>query len=838
MGKIIQAAIIVLVFLGSLNTYGQIVGLRIPDTTSFAGDTIEIPVYVDDDLTGLNVLSFQLEISFTAACLEPLAALPAGTMSAGWDPVEYKTWTPGKITIAAAGSTPLSGKGVLIMIRFRCIKAAYSGISFSGTENNLFNEGIPELVLDNGSINIQPKPVITVRPDVGLLTSGDNLQFSVQGGTPPFQWSVTVDSVASVNSSGLLTAGERGFTRVIAEDATGIIDTTNSFVEVRGLRLSIPDTSGWQGNLISIPVYSSDVGELDIISGVFTITFNQQAILHATGISKTGTLLESCDNLTLNTNVPGQVSISFALTEPLTGSGPLIHISFMASHGAGGTYLDFGETLFNEDILSYNQKGYFTLKPLPDLTIVPDAGILLTGQTLSLAASGGFEPYTWSTTNSSIAEIDAGGELTAKQGGIVFVSVSDIIGASGRSDTIYIYDVQVNIPDTLGELKGTFDLPVYVSDLPPGVIVYSVEAIFSCQTPELEFLDIITSGALTEGWSMVSNFNNDTVRTAGASATGFTDAGTLFYIRYRLTEEFTVTETIPVNIIHFLLNEGSPNALTGDGSITGVVYGEDLSLVCVTNLSDACELPVPISYELQITNAGGITYHTDDTIRAGLVIPGEPLIPLYYVLSEDLPPAGILTFPFLDTIDQPFTGTFAYTLFTELDIDIDHGNDTVKQSFTIYGYPEVDLGDNVIEVASLPYLLDAGEGFDSYLWQDASTDQTLSASTYDMYWVRVSLHGCAGSDTVNLILVGLENQDSFTDQLKIHPNPNNGSFRLSLNGVHGETRIQIFNLLGEQVYDQLISASGAHTESITLDKPEKGVYILKTGSNLRKMVIY
>ena len=57
------------------------IGIRIPDTTAVVNDIIDIPVYVDSSLTGENVYSYQLQISFYSSRLSADSVLIAGTIS-------------------------------------------------------------------------------------------------------------------------------------------------------------------------------------------------------------------------------------------------------------------------------------------------------------------------------------------------------------------------------------------------------------------------------------------------------------------------------------------------------------------------------------------------------------------------------------------------------------------------------------------------------------------------------------------------------------------------------------------------------------------------------------
>ena len=75
--------------------------------------------------------------------------------------------------------------------------------------------------------------------------------------------------------------------------------------------------------------------------------------------------------------------------------------------------------------------------------------------------------------------------------------------------------------------------------------------------------------------------------------------------------------------------------------------------------------------------------------------------------------------------------------------------------------------------------------------------------------------------------------------LSIYPNPNNGTFTFQLNGVdYRSAEIRLFNLLGEEVYQAIIT--GKRSE-ITLSSVPKGMYQLQMvtdkGTARKKIVI-
>ena len=67
--------------------------------------------------------------------------------------------------------------------------------------------------------------------------------------------------------------------------------------------------------------------------------------------------------------------------------------------------------------------------------------------------------------------------------------------------------------------------------------------------------------------------------------------------------------------------------------------------------------------------------------------------------------------------------------------------------------PVVSIGNDTTMCAYEPYYLDAGPGFDEYLWQDGSSEQTILAGTSGLYWCQVTGDGgCTDTDSVNMVV--------------------------------------------------------------------------------------
>ncbi len=333
--------ILILLFLAGGLSQAQSIALRVPDTTVVSGNNFDIPIYADSSLTGKNITSYTLQLTYNQSYIQPISVVITGTISASFGDPAVNITVPGKITIAGAGTTSLSNKGKFIYIRFKALQPGNINLSFTGLTYNYFNEGNPAMIFDNGDVNITTAPSITVSPDKGVIIKAEQLQFSVTGGTAPFQWFITNPAVATIDATGLLIGTQFGFTKVIALDNNGLRDTTEQ-IEVRSARLYIPTSlSQLQGTDINVPVNTTDLSGLNITSGNFTIAYNT-SYLTPVGIVQTGTLLESYQAPEINMTESGKFSLVFAGSTPLSGSGILIYVKFhVSTQNSGISSIEF-----------------------------------------------------------------------------------------------------------------------------------------------------------------------------------------------------------------------------------------------------------------------------------------------------------------------------------------------------------------------------------------------------------------------------------------------------------------------------------------------------------------
>ncbi len=553
------------------------VRVDLPDTAGVRGNLIEIPVYILDDLTGLGVSAYQLQINYSNNILEFESADKAGTLTDNLTMFEFNQTAPNQITLVAAGEDVLNGAGILVKLNFLMKASGTATLNFSGAQYNFFNQGEPEMTLFNGRIVVSNPPVITINPNNAIIGPEGQANFSVSGGQSPYTWSLSNPSIAEIVSTGnntaRLTATTAGFTQVIVEDNTGIRDTTNGYIEIRPLALSLPDTSVIQGQTLDIPVRISEVTDLAITSGALQINFDASRLSVLTVI-KEGAMIGVYDNLSFNIQA-GKVNIAFAGNTPLSGAGDLLAVRFQtALENYGNTTISISDVVFNQDLLATVHNGICTIQRLPQLSLSPNTATLLTGETLQFSIGGTTTPpLTWVSGNPTVASIDDAGLLSALASGVTRITVTDFIGASVTSGDIEVFDTRISLPDTTGIIGGMIDVPVKINPVPVGVPIFAIQGVFSFNINTLKFIGIFSNASGLESWSITANQDGNDLRFAAAGATPVTAGEMLFNLRFMILAGAVVGQKQNLQIKDLLLNEGNPAALTKNGSITAQLSG-------------------------------------------------------------------------------------------------------------------------------------------------------------------------------------------------------------------------------------------------------------------------
>ena len=167
-------------------------------------------------------------------------------------------------------------------------------------------------------------------------------------------------------------------------------------------------------------------------------------------------------------------------------------------------------------------------------------------------------------------------------------------------------------------------------------------------------------------------------------------------------------------------------------------------------------------------------------------------------------------------------------------------NISAPATVTIHPLPEVFLGKDTALLPVQSILLNAGAGFNSYLWSTGATTQSILVDSAGVgigvktIWVHVTdNYYCLGGDT---IMINFTNHPGINEtfanaDIRIIPNPSDGRIELQFTSMPaGQYDIEIFSPDGKAVYR---SKHQLNDNKINLDLSHiaNGVYLLKvTGS--------
>jgi hypothetical protein len=550
-----------------------------------AGQTVDIALTATNT-TGLNIKSFQFDLTYNSDRVAATGVRDSATLvsAASWDPATFNVTTvgsTGKIRVSHAGTTALSGAGVLLRIRFVINPTQLIATSSPLTLSNLvFNEGTPNDTTSNGTLTINATPIVTVAPNTGEVVRVETLQFSLSGTvTNPVTWSTTNPAIATISAAGLLLGVAPGEVKVIAVDAAARRDTSDGVVLVRGMGLTVGSGTVFVNNTISVPLTVSSLAGLGIRSGQVKLTFNP-ALLTPIGITRpNGTLLNGVASVFYGSAL-GTCTVDFASPMDLTGTGVLCNVQFTAGANPGTSGIS-ATALFNETMPAKTTGGSVTVQ-LPSFAVTPDNTTVLVGATQSFGVIGSpVLPVTWSLTNPIVGNINSSGLFTALQGGTTQVRVQDNVGATDLNTLVDVYDFRVTV-DTINVVPGGFVvLPIYADRKVGTLGIRSVQYELGWSGPYVTSVSS-TSFGLIPAWApnlITRSLSSNSWRLVSAGAQPLANTDSILHrVRFDISASAPAGTNIPITLSTFLCNEGAPRALKSNGLIqvrTSVDVPED-----------------------------------------------------------------------------------------------------------------------------------------------------------------------------------------------------------------------------------------------------------------------
>ncbi len=204
------------------------------------------------------------------------------------------------------------------------------------------------------------------------------------------------------------------------------------------------------------------------------------------------------------------------------------------------------------------------------------------------------------------------------------------------------------------------------------------------------------------------------------------------------------------------------------GALDSTCYSWDVAIADLQtgDTLAGCDFSATDTVMVDLVNLGNQPISAGDTIFGWYQLNTGSVVADTFVLNATFNPMDTIEVMFNQTVDLSALGYSSAGLWFNYFNDVENANDSVF--ITLYHYqPVVNLGtDTIWTTQPDTIVLDAGAGFDSYIWQDTSTAQTFNVATAGTYFVTaLDSNDCSASDTIVVVLLLLPPDLAITDPL-------------------------------------------------------------------------
>ncbi|MBI5218939.1 MAG: T9SS type A sorting domain-containing protein [Bacteroidia bacterium] len=537
----------------------------------------------------------------------------------------------------------------------------------------------------------------------------------------------------------------------------------------------------------------------------------------------------STDSVTVNFNISpiaeaGQdTTICFGDTAHLTASGGVTYL-WNNSDTTADIFITiagiFYVTVYDSNGCTASDSIHLFVNPLPVANAGNDVSICR-GNDTSLTATGGIL-YHWST-GEDLATISVAPQNTTDY----MVTVTDGNGCH-NSDTVSVVVYFVNAsagPDT------TFCYGDTVAVFASGGITYlwntgDTTNVINVSTGGVYYVTVTGANNCTAADSVHIIINQ--IPSIAGTPTGPTSVCTNDTTVTSYTTQGAPSAT---SYIWYLL-PSSAGTITGDSLTAAVSWSPTYFgnvMLAVKGINACGTGTISNSLLVSVSPSPVITLSNDTTICVGN--------------SVSLTASGGTVYQWSNGDNQPniVVSPTSNTVFTVTVTNTSGCSSTDSIIVLVHPLPPVNLTPDTLHTA-LPATLDAGSGFDSYLWSTSESTQQISVNAYGWYFVTVgNIHGCYATDSIyvddNVGILTMEQDDGF---ITVYPNPAKNKLTIEFSEIlQQESFFEITDITGAVMTKKIIH--NINKEIIDVKNLPRGVYLLKICKgdkrNLLKLIL-
>jgi hypothetical protein len=188
-----------------------------------------------------------------------------------------------------------------------------------------------------------------------------------------------------------------------------------------------------------------------------------------------------------------------------------------------------------------------------------------------------------------------------------------------------------------------------------------------------------------------------------------------------------------------------------------------------------------------------------------------------------------------------YDGNFKVKLIS---ITADNCPDTIENSIMVKQSPKINLGNDTTLYHNQSIKLNAGNGFDSYLWSNSKTTSSIVIDTTEIgldnptiFWVKALIDDCDGYDSVTITFIHNvsinDPQNNF--DLLIYPNPTKDFIYIESNKILKDVTISLTDLNGKLLRKEIFN--NENQKLIDMRVLANGIYFINLNSNEKTEVV-
>ena len=202
--------------------------------------------------------------------------------------------------------------------------------------------------------------------------------------------------------------------------------------------------------------------------------------------------------------------------------------------------------------------------------------------------------------------------------------------------------------------------------------------------------------------------------------------------------------------------EVSRNGCLKTDTIVTIKLIRDVGIVQVISPISKCSFSDTESATIQIKNYGTDTIKAGQKLRISYrLLPSSSYVDSELLLDSDFVLEQIIDYTLPQTFDLSDISSDKYLGFKAIALVGDEvsANDAFEYNFQAFGYPNYSYSVDTLTIVGIEATLDAGAGWNTYLWNTGETQQIINTDIYGWHKVTISdEHVCHSSDSVFLNL--------------------------------------------------------------------------------------